>query len=141
MKKLNLLFFIAIFLSSCNCMLSQMPPQKIYSDKNCKALLPDYKKNVTVTGGCTGYSLTQSPVAGTVITSYTPQMITLKVTSVANRSSSMSFTVTMIDTITPQLVVSDSGLVYHTIDHKQYYFKKLASSDSLHITYQYDPTK
>jgi hypothetical protein len=141
MKKLLFILFTIIVLSSCNCTLSQMPPQRIYSDASCTAKLPDYRQQITVIGSCTGYSKIQNPGVGTLVTSFNPQNVTITVTGTNGKSSKMTFTVTMLDTITPMMVITDSGLTYHTMHHEEIYYRKIASADSLHVTYEYDPIK
>jgi hypothetical protein len=98
-----LLIISAFFLSGCTCLISQ-PPQFIIAGPNCTAPLPDYRTSVTVTGGCTGFILTQTPAAGTMLTQINKVAnVTIKATGTNNKSSQITFTVTMIDTITPKI--------------------------------------
>jgi hypothetical protein len=104
MKKLFLLLFASYLLSGCACMLSQIPPQYVVSGPGCTASIPDYKPSVQVTGGCTGFTLYQTPAPGTLLTATNKTAtIVLKAIGTNNKSSQVSFTVTMIDTITPKI--------------------------------------
>ena len=102
MKKLFFYLFASMLLCSCSCILGQIPPQYIYAGSGCTAPMPDYKSKVTVIGGCSGYNLTQTPTAGTIITVLnSPQMVIIKASGLNGKSSQTGFTVTMLDTITP----------------------------------------
>lgn len=67
MKKLLFLLSI-VLLSSCTCLLSQIPPQYIYINENCEAVLPDYLTKVTATDNCNLASLIQIPEGGSILT-------------------------------------------------------------------------
>ena len=105
MKKL--LFLLTIILAGCasapTCILAQVPPQIVTADSKCQAALPDYVKTVPVTGGCTGFTVTQVPAAGTLLTA-TNKVVTVTLTAKGTngKSSKTSFTVTLADTITPK---------------------------------------
>ena len=106
MKKILFLFTV-ILLSSCNktCLLSQVATQTITAGTNCSAPIPDFKGLVTVTAGCSGSVLTQTPLPGTIITAPNTTVV-LKATSPNGKWSQTSFLMIMniIDTITPQIV-------------------------------------
>jgi hypothetical protein len=105
MKKLIFLL-TAILLAGCSpklsCLLAQFPPQIVYANAGCTAPLPNYVPRATVVGGCTGFLVTQTPVPGTMLTA-TNKVVTvlLKATGTNGKTSNVSFTVTLADTITP----------------------------------------
>lgn len=93
-------------LSSCTCMLSQIPPQLIYVDQNCQGRIPDFTKAVVVRDNCLdGVTIFQSPSPGTLMSTSNP---TMKVTVSAkdafgNSSNSIIVDVILTDTIPPIL--------------------------------------
>ena len=107
MKKLIFLL-IAVLAAGCgtktSCLLAQFPPQIVYAGAGCTAPLPNYVPRATVVGGCTGFLVTQTPAPGTVLTA-TNKVVTvvLKATGTNGKSSQISFTVTLADTITPKI--------------------------------------
>ncbi|MFM1930993.1 MAG: hypothetical protein RL226_296, partial [Bacteroidota bacterium] len=74
-------------------------------DATCEFILPDYTLFAAVTDNCdTDVLLTQSPVAGTVISgSGTVQMITITATDDAGNSMDCTFNVTLDDVIAPSI--------------------------------------
>jgi hypothetical protein len=112
MKKLFFFLFASMLLCSCKCVLSQIPPKYIYAGIDCTAPLPNYADSVTVKGGCSGVTLTQTPAAGTILTVVNkPENVILKATGGNGKSSQRSFTVTMIDATTPIIIPNPSFLV------------------------------
>jgi hypothetical protein len=112
MKKLIILF-IAFAAFSCKtpCLLGQLPNQIVYANSNCTAILPDYRSLVTITGGCTGFTVSQIPGAGTMVdVSSNPLDVMIRATGTNGRYSQISFTVTMADTITPKIIVAETSL-------------------------------
>jgi hypothetical protein len=106
MKKL--LFLLSLVLVSC-CTLSQIPPQHIYFDATCKVLLPDYRSQVTVTGGCSGFTVTQVPAAGYVLNA-TNKSVTVHINalSTSGKSATIAFDVFAVDTI---IITPNSSLL------------------------------
>jgi hypothetical protein len=77
----------------------------LIADQNCKAVLPNYALTARVTGGCLGYSITQTPAAGTILTATNQTIqVVLKATGTNNKSTTTTFPVNLIDTITPQFL-------------------------------------
>jgi hypothetical protein len=112
MRKLLLLLLVPFF-SGCTCMLSQVPPQYVIAGINCTAPLPDYKTKVIVTGGCTGFMVTQTPNPGFVLSLNNKSvLVTVKATGTNNKSSQVSFTVNLIDTVTPIITPLPELLTY-----------------------------
>src|SRR5258707_3358533 len=73
----------------------------VFVNASCKFTLPAY--TATVTDNC-GATLTQSPVAGTVLSGHnTTQLVTLTATDAAGNSNSCSFTITLKDNIAPTI--------------------------------------
>ncbi len=82
-------------------------------DDNCAFALPDYTGMAVAADNCDAdLTLTQSPVAGTVLNgSGTTQEITLTATDDSGNSTSCTFTVTLDDTIAPEITcVADQTL-------------------------------
>ena len=68
---------------------------------NCLASLPDYRSLATTDDDCGVQSVTQSPVAGTVISGSGNLSVTLTVTDINNLTNSCIFTVTKVDNTPP----------------------------------------
>ncbi|MFT4543830.1 MAG: hypothetical protein ACI9EQ_000280, partial [Bacteroidia bacterium] len=92
------------------------------SDINCQFTLLDYTATTTSSDNCGGVALTQSPLAGTLISSLT----TVTVTSTDNfgNVNSCQFTVDLIDNINPsiscignQTVQFDASCMHELIDY------------------------
>jgi hypothetical protein len=120
MKKLikNLWFvlLLAVF-ASCKttCVIAQLPPQIIYAGAGCTAVIPDYKPYANVNGGCTGFTLTQTPAQGTALTvNNKTATVILKATGANGKSSQVQFNVTMADTITPRFASFTGPLAINT---------------------------
>jgi uncharacterized protein YceK len=108
MKKL--IFLLSIVLSGCStCMLAQIPPQKIYTGSSCSAPIPNYLLKITASDNCEITSITQTPVAGTMLTaSNKVATVVIKATDASGNSKQISFTVTLIDTIKPVFTIDPS---------------------------------
>lgn len=105
MKKLLFLLSI-VLLSSCTCLLSQIPPQYIYINENCQAILPDYLTKVTATDNCVLASLIQIPEAGTILsTNNIVNDVQIRATDNTGNHTSINFNVILIDTIPPVITV------------------------------------
>ena len=105
MKKI--LFLVStVLLSSCTCMLSQIPAQYIYVGENCEAVLPDYLTKVIATDNCSLASLIQIPEAGTILTaSQTVTDVEIRATDRQGNHTSVNFNVILIDTVPPIITV------------------------------------
>lgn len=107
MKK-TIFLLIAILFAGCtpklSCLLAQFPPQIVYAGAGCTAPLPNYVTRATVVGGCTGFTVVQTPVPGTILTATNKVInVVLKATGTNGKTSQISFTVTLADTITPKI--------------------------------------
>lgn len=82
--------------------------QNLTITANCDAALPDYTSTATVSDNCTPtgtITVTQSPVAGTVISGNgTVQTITLTATDGNGNSATCTFDVTLVDGVNPTIV-------------------------------------
>ena len=105
MKKI-LFLLLTVLLSSCTCMLAQIPPQYIYINENCQAVLPDYLTRVTASDNCVLAHLIQIPEAGTILTSENVVTdVQIRATDNTGNHTSINFNVILIDTIPPVLTV------------------------------------
>lgn len=75
---------------------------------NCDVALPDFTTSITVTDNCSpaaSITVTQSPVAGTILTGNgTVQAVTLTVTDANGNVSTCTFNVTVVDAVNPTFV-------------------------------------
>lgn len=113
MKKLLILSLTLILLSSCTCLLSQIPPQHIYAGDGCEATLPNYLPLVKASDNCQVASVTQTPQAGYLLNA-TRQVVTvtIRATDVFNNYSESSFTVTLLDTVKPTITFDSTLYAY-----------------------------
>lgn len=107
MKKLFLLLIVTLLASSCSCLLSQIPPQTIYVNTNCQAILPDYTTDeyVVATDNCGISDIVQTPTAGYILDAAN-QSVEVKIQAVdlfGNVSDEIRFMVTAVDSIKPVL--------------------------------------
>src|SRR5450759_3536836 len=107
MKK-SIFLLIAILFAGCSpklsCLLAQFPPQIVYAGAGCTAPLPNYAKRDTDVGGCKGFTVVKKPVSGTMLTATNKVInVILKATGTNGKTSQISFTVTLADTITPKI--------------------------------------
>ena len=87
----------------------------IYADASCVAMLGDYTGMATVADNCDATPVvTQSPVAGTMITSMagTTQVVTLTVTDASGNVDSCSFDVFIGDSIAPTVMCPADDAIY-----------------------------
>ena len=77
-------------------------------DANCNFVVPDYTGLTTATDNCGTTTITQSPIAGTVISGHgTLQTITLTADDGNGNTDSTAFEVTLADVTAPTVVVQD----------------------------------
>lgn len=97
----------SLFLTGCACVLSQIPPQTIYAGSGCSATLPDYRSQVIATDNCEISEFTQTPIPGTLL--YPGNMVidvTLKAIDNSGNFSQIVFSVALVDTIKPILIIA-----------------------------------
>jgi len=104
MKKLLVVFSVAIMLSSC-CM-SQIPTQYYFATDSCTFYLPDYSQVVQIRDNCcvNDTSFVQVPNSGTLLVPGTEVTVTLYATDCYGNQSSMSFDVVIIDNVPPEFI-------------------------------------
>jgi hypothetical protein len=106
MKKI-LILLCATLLSGCGCILSQIPPQKIYAGSGCTTPLPDYRLKITASDNCEISSFTQIPVPGFILTATNKVAnVVLKATDASGNFRQVAFTVTLLDTIKPTFTIA-----------------------------------
>ena len=78
------------------------PADKIeYVDSSCNFAIPDYTGEATAIDNCSGITVSQSPVAGTIISGQsTVQTITLTASDDNGNTAQCNFIITLSDTIT-----------------------------------------
>ena len=109
MKKMILILFAAI-MTSCTCVMSQIPSQSLYVDQSCGAALPDYRLRMTFTDNCQIDTVEQTPTPGTWLTQRYNTILIRAYDNFQNFTDVM-ISVELIDTIGPALVGWDSTLV------------------------------
>lgn len=121
MKKLITLISFAI-LYGCGCM-AQFPPQYVYVDSACTAILPDYIPMAVVTDNCDIADITQMPPAGTPINATTN--VELRAIDMVGNESSVFFDAIILDTIPPLIQLNPEWTGYTNKDigtmYKAYY--------------------
>lgn len=141
MKKLLFLLSI-ILLSSCSCVIGQIPSQYLYVDQSCGAALPDYLTKIRVTDNCAIDTVWQSPTRGTWLTNPATTVLIRAIDNFGNHTDVM-FTVHLLDTVPPVITADTTMLVstYGYIDNlyntaekmlaRQVWFEESTAPDSL----------
>ena len=114
MKKLVFLL-VVVLLSSCKCLIGQIPPQYLYVDENCGAAMPDYIPKFTYTDNCGIDTVWQSPTKGTWLTQPVNNAMIRAIDRFGNYTDIL-FTVNLIDTIPPTITLNDSTLLTNGIN-------------------------
>lgn len=109
MKKLILLLSV-VLMTSCSCLIGQIPNQSLYVDSSCGAALPDYRLRMTFTDNCQIDTVEQTPTPGTWLTQRYNTVLIRAYDSFQNYTDVM-ISVELIDTVGPALVGWDSTLV------------------------------
>ena len=141
MKKLLFLLSI-VLLSSCSCLMSQIPPQYLYVDQSCGAAMPDYLTKIRVTDNCEIDTVWQSPTFGTWLTAPANNAMIRAIDKFGNHTDVL-FTVFLLDTIPPVITADTTMLVnayghidnlYNTAERmlaRQVWFEESQAPDSL----------
>lgn len=87
--------------------ISCVSPIDVDLDVNCEALVPSISP--TILSGCPPYTITQSPIAGTVITSNT--VVTVTVTDDIGQIATCNVTINVVDNIPPSITCSSNVTV------------------------------
>jgi len=115
MKKV--LIVLMAVLTSCGCVIGQVPPQYLYVDETCSAALPDYIPKLKFSDNCAIDTVEQMPAAGTWLTSFNPTItVLIRAKDVFGNKTDMMFNVTLLDTIPPTIEVIDSALISDVYD-------------------------
>ena len=141
MKKLLFLLSV-IILSSCTCIMSQVPDQYLYVDESCGAALPDYLTKVTASDNCGIDTIWQHPTYGTWLTAPATTVLIRAIDNFGNHTDLM-FTVHLLDTVPPVITADSTMLVnsygfidnlYNTAERmlaRQIWFEESTAPDSL----------
>ncbi|BAU53441.1 Serine/threonine-protein kinase PknD [Mucilaginibacter gotjawali] len=99
---------IPVTVQSSLAITSTYPDVVIPANSSCPITLPDYTKTASATDNCSNnIKFTQSPLAGTVLSSNTPVTVTITATDDLNAKSSVNFKVTADNNApTPSLSIS-----------------------------------
>ncbi|MNK05596.1 HYR domain protein [compost metagenome] len=92
----------AVPIESINPTITCPAAQSVNNGANCYALIPNLTGLAAVTDNCTGYSLTQTPAAGTNLISGT-HVVTITVTDLAGNSASCNTSFTIIENQAPTI--------------------------------------
>lgn len=115
MKKLLFLLSI-VAMTSCTCMMSQsIPSQYLYVTDDCGAAMPDYLPKFLFTDNCGIDTVWQSPTRGSWLTAPTTNAMIRAIDKYGNFTD-LLFTVTLIDTIPPEIILQDSTLISSNYD-------------------------
>ena len=102
-------FNVSIIDGTAPVITSAPADQNVSGDANCQYTLLDYTGDISATDNCSSsLTITQSPVAGTVITGY--QIVTLTVTDEADNSTDTSFSITLNDSEPPTLTTKNATI-------------------------------
>lgn len=93
---------MTVLFIGCNC-LSQIPPQYIYIDEDCKAVLPDYRDFFEFSDNCAVKDTIQLPAPGTPLTIILNPISTVEIVirDYSNNTDFVQFDVILVDTIPP----------------------------------------
>ena len=113
MKKL--LFLLSIILSSCTCLIGQVPPVTLQITEECGAALPDYRSHLIFSDNCRVDSIDQTPSPGAWITE---KFTTLRFRAFDNfgNYTDVLGSLELIDTVPPTFVGVDSTLIASEFD-------------------------
>lgn len=114
MKKAIFLLSV-IVMTSCTCIMSQIPPLTLYVDETCGAALPDLTPRVTFTDNCGPVTLDQTPSPGSWLTEKY-NTVRIRATDNFNNYTDILVSVELIDTVPPEFVSFDSTLIASEYD-------------------------
>ena len=87
--------------------------QTLVLEGNCTAELPDYTEMAAIGDNCGILDVTQSPIAGTMVSDVGNITVTLTITDVNSNVNSCSFTVNKVDNTNPIITCFNQTLVFN----------------------------
>lgn len=142
MKKLLFLLSI-ILLSSCTCLIGQVPPTYLYVDETCGAAMPDLRPRLEWRDNCGIDTVEQTPTPGTWLTEQY-NTVHFRAYDRFRNFTDVLGSVELLDTIPPEFVGVDSVMLvsaygfidnlYNTAERilaHQVWFEESAAPDSL----------
>jgi len=115
------MIFLILTISACgcNCIMSQsIPAQYLYVGEDCGVPMPDYLPKFIFSDNCGIDSVWQSPTRGSWLTAPANNAMIRAIDKFGNHTD-LLFTVNLIDTVPPQIILADSTLItdnYEKID-------------------------
>lgn len=110
-------FLIVAGLVACDC-LSQIPTQIIPAGDSCRAILPDYRDQVTVRDNCEVDRIIQTPPPGTVLDANNLLTnVIIAATDKSGNTSAINFDVLIYDD-EPPVIIPDSSLLTYTWEER-----------------------
>jgi len=95
--------FYIIVVDTINPVITCPVDQIQYVDNNCETIMQDYKPLAAATDNCDSIIIKQSPVPGVVLSGISSQTVTLIASDSSGNSSSCSFQLQLLDTISPTI--------------------------------------
>lgn len=108
MKKLIIL--LSIVLSSCSCLIGQIPPVSLFVDETCGAAMPDIRPMLEWRDNCGIDTVEQTPTPGTWLTERYNTVHIRAIDKFGNYTDALG-SVELLDTIPPELIRVDSTLI------------------------------
>jgi len=107
----RLIFILTVFLmTSCTCMIAQIPPLTLQITEDCGAAMPDYRGLLIFTDNCRVDTVTQDPTPGTWLTTKFNTVHFRAYDNFQNYTDALT-SLELIDTIPPVLIGVDSILI------------------------------
>lgn len=110
MKKILISLFAALLISSCVCVMPQVPPQSLFVDESCGAALPDYRPLLHFSDNCGIVNKDQTPSPGSWLTEQF-NTVMVRATDKFGNHTDVLFTVELLDTTPPVLDSIDNSLI------------------------------
>ena len=114
MKKLMLILFAGV-MTSCTCIMSQVPPLTLQITEDCGAAMPDLRPLLHWTDNCAIDTVEQDPTPGTWLTTKFNTVHFRAYDNFSNYTDALT-SLELIDTIGPVLVGVDSTLIASEYD-------------------------
>jgi len=115
MKKLIVFSILSLLLSSCACVIGQVPPLTLHVDATCGAAIPDYRPMLHWTDNCGIDTVEQTPTPGSWLIEKFNTVHFRAIDNFGNYTDVLG-SLELIDTIPPSLVDVDSTLAISEYD-------------------------